>query len=426
MIPLAGDEITESVAHKYLVDFKTAEKIKIKASGTKKIVSFMDAMGIKQHVEFEDVRRTMKAAKENLAREIAEKIRDMNGGVATNAVFIVGGGGQVNGFEKALADELDIPRERVAIRGEDVLEFVITEDEDFSKSPEYVTPVGICLTGLYNNRHDFVEVFLNDETIKIFNTNRLTVMDVVALKGIDPKDFIGRRGKALSYRLNGENHVLKGEMGTPARIYVNNKEGSLSTHVKVHDYINLIPAKDGKTPEVSVKDVIGKNEVTVNGDRKLVELKTCINSVTKSPLTTIRDGDDILVDYPEIGPVLDGFSIECNRIFVNEEEVDRGYVLKPGDTVQTFYDEDFKQDEDFMRDEDYMQDEDSLMEEDSVKYENNEISVLNKQDSNPDAPFKVLVNDQLIEMSGKDEYSFIDILSIMNLTEARLGENWLQ
>lgn len=36
MIPLAGDEITEVIAKTYLVDFNTAEQIKVEASDKKK------------------------------------------------------------------------------------------------------------------------------------------------------------------------------------------------------------------------------------------------------------------------------------------------------------------------------------------------------------------------------------------------------
>ena len=52
MIPCAGDEITECIAKTYLVDFNTAEKIKMSASTKKKgLVTFKDIMGITQKVD---------------------------------------------------------------------------------------------------------------------------------------------------------------------------------------------------------------------------------------------------------------------------------------------------------------------------------------------------------------------------------------
>lgn len=46
MIPLAGDEVTEAIAKKYLTDFETAEYIK-RACERKKSVSFKDIFGSK-------------------------------------------------------------------------------------------------------------------------------------------------------------------------------------------------------------------------------------------------------------------------------------------------------------------------------------------------------------------------------------------
>ena len=57
MIPCAGDEITECIAKTYLVDFNTAEKIKMSASSKKKgLVTFKDIMGITQKVDALEIR----------------------------------------------------------------------------------------------------------------------------------------------------------------------------------------------------------------------------------------------------------------------------------------------------------------------------------------------------------------------------------
>lgn len=398
MIPLAGDEITESIVHKYLVDFKTAETIKIKSSKKAKTISFKDAIGMKQTVESQDVRLTMEEAKQQLAKNIADKVIELNGGHTTNAVFIVGGGGQVDGFEPLLAKFLNLSEQRVAIRGKDVLKGVTSDDKDFKKVPEFVTPVGICLTGLVNNQHDFVEVFLNDESIRIFNTNRLTVMDVVALKAIDPKSFISRRGKVLQYTLNGEEKTIQGEIGEPAKIYVNQKESDLSTAIKMHDYISILPAVDGKTPKPLARDIIGDSYFVLNGEKKVLDYQLYINQQQKNPLTTISSNDNIVCTYLSVTEILEQFDIDYTHVFINEVEAKPDTLVKQGDQVTTFFDED------------------SLLEsKKKLKTKNSKNlsdETVTKNMDNPSTIIDfiyVIINKEPVQLSGKTHFLFVDI-----------------
>lgn len=54
MMPLAGDEITEAIAKRYLTDFETAEKAE-KAADRKKMVTFKDIMGETVKVSQEEI-----------------------------------------------------------------------------------------------------------------------------------------------------------------------------------------------------------------------------------------------------------------------------------------------------------------------------------------------------------------------------------
>ena len=47
MIPMAGDKLTEAIAKKRLVDYNSAERMKLEASGKKKTITYTDIMGIK-------------------------------------------------------------------------------------------------------------------------------------------------------------------------------------------------------------------------------------------------------------------------------------------------------------------------------------------------------------------------------------------
>ncbi|MFQ7395272.1 MAG: hypothetical protein ACLRMX_09300 [Lachnospira eligens] len=90
MIPCAGDEITECIAKTYLVDFNTAEKIKMSASTKKKgLVTFKDIMGITQKVDALEIRNAAADVVNAMAKDVAEKIIELNGGKPVNAVSLL-------------------------------------------------------------------------------------------------------------------------------------------------------------------------------------------------------------------------------------------------------------------------------------------------------------------------------------------------
>ena len=78
--------------------------------------------------------------RDRITTEVAEKIKELNGDKSVSAAFVVGGGGKIHGFTEMLADKLEIPRERVALRGEEVLKEVHFAQEEIKKDPLLVTP----------------------------------------------------------------------------------------------------------------------------------------------------------------------------------------------------------------------------------------------------------------------------------------------
>ena len=66
---------------------------------------------------------------------------------------MVGGGGKVPGFTDKIADRLQIARERVAVRGEEVLTGIDFVTNEVKKDALLVTPIGICIN-YYNQKKD--------------------------------------------------------------------------------------------------------------------------------------------------------------------------------------------------------------------------------------------------------------------------------
>ena len=94
---------------------------------------------------------------DELVESIAAKIKELNGNQTVSAAFVVGGGGKIHGFIEHLCEELELPQERVALRGEEVLQEIHFVQEDIKKDPLLVTPIGICLN-YYDQRNNFIFV----------------------------------------------------------------------------------------------------------------------------------------------------------------------------------------------------------------------------------------------------------------------------
>ncbi|MBQ8877237.1 MAG: rod shape-determining protein, partial [Lachnospiraceae bacterium] len=155
MIPQAGDMLTEAIARHCLVDFGTAEKIK-RDAGSMETVSYEDIMFLPQTMKSSEVLSVTEPIIKDMAKQAAAKIKELNGGKAVSAVFVVGGGGKIPGYTQAISEELDIAKERVALRGEEVMQQIVFE-EDIKKDSLLVTPVGICLN-FYEQSNNFIFV----------------------------------------------------------------------------------------------------------------------------------------------------------------------------------------------------------------------------------------------------------------------------
>lgn len=197
MIPYAGDELTELIVQHYLVDFNMAEHMKL-TSGMADEVEFTDIMSITHTIPSEEIWDLTHDTVDKITTEVAEKIKELNGDKSVSAAFVVGGGGKIHGFTEMLADKLEIPRERVALRGEEVLKEVHFAQEEIKKDPLLVTPIGICLN-YYDQKNNFIMVRFNGERLKLYDNSHLTIVDAALQAGFPNEALFPRRGKAVEF-----------------------------------------------------------------------------------------------------------------------------------------------------------------------------------------------------------------------------------
>lgn len=146
MIPMAGDALTETVAQHCLVDFVTAEQIK-RECGEKENIEYRDIMGLSQTITREELLEVVNPVVESMTSQVSDKIKELNGDKSVSAVFVVGGGGKIPGYTGKLAKRLGIPPERVALRGEEVMQKIQFLEKETKKDSA-------------GNAHRYLSVFL--------------------------------------------------------------------------------------------------------------------------------------------------------------------------------------------------------------------------------------------------------------------------
>ena len=336
MATVAGDEITEEIIKTYLVDFSAAEQMKYDADSGDAI-KYKDIFGIPHSVTQEDFIESILSGMDNLAATICNTILKINGG-SPQAVFLVGGGSLIKGLTTLVADKLDIDEDRVAVGSG---EFVRGVDIGaFKMGAEYITPIGIGVTALNDRGYDFSVITVNDKKVRVFDTKKLTVFQLLSAAGFKAAEIMGHSGQGLTFTLNGNKIFRKGTLMTSAEITVNGKNAGLTTVVTQGDRVTLTPAKNGENAHTSLQNEIdyGKYNwgyVNFGSKRYKFGLEVLVNGQPKEPDYEIQPLDNIVTGgILTLGDLLASQGIEYSEGFlVNGMAADQSYVLCDGDSI---------------------------------------------------------------------------------------------
>lgn len=387
MIPYAGDELTETIMQRYLVEFAVAEKIKL-ACLKKKTVTYKDIMGISHKISTEEVKEALKDTVSFITKNVADKIIELNGGKTVSAVFVVGGGGKIPGFVNALAYNLSLPEERVALRGEEVLGEVHFLPEKIKKDPLLVTPIGICLN-YYEQKNNFIFVYVNGERTKLYDNNKLTIVDAAIQFGFPNEKLFPRRGKAIQYTLNGQLRMARGELGEAAVVKLNGKVTGINDSIVQNDKIEILESTVGKDAEIFINQ-IPEYQSTIEfifNNKKIICPKFVVaNHKLESEYYAIHDGDSIeILNYYTLGQILEFMDlpyhddIKVNNVFANiDDKVYENFTISYESINATM----------------------------GALEANNDVNTIKATNKE----ICVLVNGQKVTLTGKDKYIFVDIL----------------
>lgn len=337
MIPCAGDTLTELLAKTCLIDFTTAEMIKT-AAATQEEIIYEDIMGAEQMITAKEVIAICQPEIERMSKLAANAIKELNGGKSPSAVFIVGGGGKIKGFDELVASELELDPKRVALRGEEIMRDVDFPDGAL-KDSTIITPIGICLT-YYEQYNNFIYITFNGNRIKLYDNNKLTVTDAAMQADFTREGLFPRRGEELHYTVNGKNRVTKGEYGESAHVYVNGEEVSLSHNIKANDVIVLEESTLGTPAQEKIADLIdynGKIVVYLKGDEMPLPKPVKVNGTAVTEEYLIQNGDEIIVSstytYDEFFEYM-GLSPDDMILFINGERANETMEVCASDQLE--------------------------------------------------------------------------------------------
>ena len=320
MIPIAGDSLTETIARHCLVDFNAAEEIKRQIED-KEEISFTDIMGLPQTISSKELLEVMEPQIEAMTKPVAECIMELNGDKPVSAVFVVGGGGKIPGYTKKLSEELGIVKERVAVRGGDVMGFV-DFPEYVQKDSLLVTPVGICLS-YYEQHNNIIYVTFNEENIKIYDNGKLSVVDAAMQADFPNEGLFPRRGAELDFTVDGKKRIRRGQPGESAIIMVNGAPADIHTPIKANDVIVIMPSTAGEAAKLKIGALPEyRQSLTIKVNDKEVTLPkfAMVNGEMQSEFYDIKNGDKIEMQayytVEQVKELLD-LSLDGKRVLLN-------------------------------------------------------------------------------------------------------------
>lgn len=424
MIPCAGDTLTESLARQCLIDFATAEQIK-KDAMTKSVITYEDIMGLEQTVTSEEVIAMCRTEIEKMAKLAADEIKRLNGGNSPSAVFIVGGGGKIQGFSEQIAVELGLDPKRVALRGEEIMKEV-EFPEGSLKDSTIVTPIGICLS-YYEQTNNFIHVTFNGNKIKLYDNNKLAVVDAAVQASFPHENLFPKQGTELHYTVNGKNRVSKGEYGESAKIFVNGEEVDLGYAIKANDEIVMEESTAGAPASVKIKELVdynGKLHVTVDGTPMELQKPVKVNGNEVTDEYEIQENDEIfLYSYYSHEQILKLLNLNPEKVellingvvaaketavYDNDVIITRSTTVKPAeaeekkDTVHVFRDMI-----------------DDAAKNEAVKEEAEEAET----DEQGNTRIVIIYNQKPLVLEGRKAYRFVDLFDYIDFDTSRMHGN---
>ncbi|HLQ74238.1 MAG TPA: cell division FtsA domain-containing protein [Bacillota bacterium] len=295
MVPSAGDEITEAISDYYLLDFKVAEQFKREAISEGEAM-VQDILGMDMAVTKGELIEQVDETIDQLTTKVTTELLRLNN-KPPRAVMLIGGGSLTPNICKRIAEKLQLPEDRVAVRRVDAIP-QLTVPESFPSGPDFITPIGIAIAARQNPVY-YIHLTINDQPYRLLHMNNLTVSDALIQSGIEIRKFYGSPGLASVITLNDQSITVPGKLGGLPYIYVNGHKVDSDALIQDGDTITINEGDKGTPASATIGDLLDDAQsMTVywNKEQHTVPLQIFVNNKSESSNYIVQDKDNIIVN----------------------------------------------------------------------------------------------------------------------------------
>ena len=315
MVSKAGDEVTEHLCEKLLIDFMTAEELKRSFHSEEEEFIYTDIVGFEQIIARSELAELIKEATKEIAADIATEIMRLNS-MLPQAVILVGGGSLTPFISEDISKALGLDQRRIGKRGKEVLVQIGLEDDKVA-GPILVTPVGIGLSyhdGCALRMHN---IYLNGNMQSLLGDN-LTIGDALVNAGYSTLDIYGKIGAPLTIYLQGEPLIIPGKRGLGAQINMDGVPAEIDRKIKDGAKIEINKARAGEKAFASLEELAATylsnleyKTITWQGNDYSLREAILVNGKSESVDYQLKEGDRIsILPLNTVADVLKRLEIE--------------------------------------------------------------------------------------------------------------------
>lgn len=293
MVPFAGDEITEALCGRFLLDFQRAETLKraLPAGSPDEALRSEDIFGNSRTVTRREGLDATREAVTELSRTVADRILTLNQG-SPAAVVLVGGGSATAGLAEHLSTDLNIESRRLGVRRPDQSGEVADATETLREAWG-VTPAGILLVAAKGKGLGIQHVRLNGTPFSLLKMDEaVTVLDLLSQTGVA---VLGGAldGAALEFTWNGVSRQVAGSTGRAAILRVNGREASLGDPLPPDAEVTYLATEPGAAGSITageLREELGEVSCFLNGIPITLRALISVNGRPAAPDEVIPPG----------------------------------------------------------------------------------------------------------------------------------------
>ncbi len=302
MVATAGDEITEALCERFVLEFHQAEKLKRGLSEEPDLdpIPSMDLFGHDLFLRRAEVLQASEPSVAELSRMIADRILDLNR-CAPAAVVLVGGGSATAGLAERLGVDLNLESRRLGVRRP--TQSADLQDRTGELTEAWgVTPAGILLIAARNKGLSIQHVTLNGTPFSLLRHDAaVSLLDLLAQSGASFLPGIEAPGEDLTFTLDGTSRRVPGLAGRPALIRVNGEPATLGDVLPPDAEVTYIAAERGSRGRLTVgalKASLGETALFLNSIPVVLRPRVVVDGRVGNDDDEIPEGARVHAEFP--------------------------------------------------------------------------------------------------------------------------------